>query len=96
MKRLAVIIVLHILLILGLAIGNLVSSDLKMSVGNFLLKKDVLVMFGFGIGAVWVLAVYDVVSAYGSFRRRRELQQTIDRLEGEILSAKRGQHDCEK
>lgn len=87
MRRVAVLIVLHAFLIAGLVIANFIAPA-QIRVAGIVSRKEVFIMFGFGLGVLWSLAVYDVYAAFGAFRRRRDLEKTIDRLEGEILSSK--------
>lgn len=87
MRRLAVLVVIFIILFLGLVISDLLSSN-QINILGVETQKDVFVMFLFGVGAVIGLAVYDVFAAFGTFRRRRDLEKQLERLEGELLNSK--------
>ena len=87
MRRLAVLAMMLVFLFLGLVISNLLSPD-PIDILGVKPKKDVFVMFIFGVGTLAFLAIYDVFAAFGSFRRRRELEKQLERLETEILNVK--------
>ena len=87
MRRLAVLVVILIILFLGLVIANLLGPA-QMDILGVSTKNDVFVMFLFGVGSLVFLAIYDVFAAFGSFRRRRELEKQLERLETEILNTK--------
>lgn len=87
MKRIAVLLALVIFIFLGLVIGNLLTDD-RMTILEVETKKDVFAMFLFGAAALVFLSIYDVFAAFGTFRRQRDQQKTIDRLETELLDSK--------
>lgn len=87
MKRLAILTAIFIFLFLGLVISNLLTAA-PADILGVQTKNDVFVMFIFGVASVIFLALYDVFAAFGTFRRRRELQKQIERLEAELLDPK--------
>lgn len=87
MRRLAVLTALVIFLFLGLVISNLL-EPVRVAILGVETKKDVFVMFVFGAATLVFLSLYDVYAAFGSFRRRRDLQKQLDKLESELLSDK--------
>ena len=90
MRRLAILVCLFIVLFLGLVSANYLDSARTIAVmGISDIRLNVFLMFGFGVATLLFLAIYDVFAAFGSFRRRRELQKQIERLESELLEPKR-------
>jgi len=87
LQRFFFLAVLFVILFLGLVISTLTASQL-VSVSGVQTKRDVLIMFLFGAGTLVALAVYDVFAAFGTFRRRRDLQKQVERLESELLDSK--------
>lgn len=87
MKRLAVLLILGIFLFLGLVIGNLIAAE-QIDILGVTVKQDVLIMFGFGLATLVGLSIYDVFAAFGTFRRYRDQERQIKRLEDEILNSK--------
>ncbi|MBI4179830.1 sulfite exporter TauE/SafE family protein [bacterium] len=83
MRRLTVLIAIGIFLFLGLLICHHLASGVLIAVAGVQVKQDVFIMFVFGLAALTALALYDVFAAFGSFRRHRDLQKQIQRLEAE-------------